>query len=252
MGARLLNLPASFSGRSAMFLESDFANYTTAQDGFSSVLSDSGTVAVGDASGGKCVITPSDGSVADNDEGYIKSTNELFLFANNKPQVAEVLLQFTEANTDDANVAFGFMNAVAANSILDDGAGPAASFSGAVIYKVDGGTVWRCRSSIGSSYTDSISTSTAGGSIYQTLRIECICSNSIVEVTYWIGQVNQLASASTTIPHTMLIDSTTRKPIKHMFSVTSATEMNLFAGVKNGGANLETLNLLRLCGAQGY
>ena len=250
MGMKLLSLPGSFTGRNAMFLESDFANYTTAQDGFSSVITDSGTVSVGDASGGKLSIVPS--SAADNDKSYIKSTNELFLFANNKPQVAETHLQFTEANTDDANVMFGFMNAVAANSILDNGAGPAASFSGAVIYKVDGGTVWKCASSIGTSNTVSTSTSTAGGALYQSLRIECVCLNSIVEVTYWIANIAALASTSTTIPSMPLIDSTTLKPIKHTFSVTSATEMNLFAGVKNGAGNLETLNLLRLCGAQGY
>lgn len=252
MGMRLMDLPRSFLNRQVMLLEHDFTHYTTATDGFSSVISDSGTVAVGDAAGGKLVVTPSDGSVADNDEAYIKSTNELFLFANNKPQVCETILQFTEINTDDANVMFGFMNAVAANSIVDDGAGPQASFSGAVIYKVDGGTVWKCASSIGTSNTISTTTSTAGGSLYQRLRIECTCSNSVVEVNYFIDQLNQLASATTSIAPQPLIDSTTLKPIKHTFSVTSATEMNVFAGVKNGGANLETLNLYRLCAAQCY
>jgi hypothetical protein len=227
---RLLDLPDSNHKTRGFYIAEDWLWYVTAHM-HTTVASDSGTVAVGDAAGGVLVLTPSDGSVADNDEAYVRTTNELFLFAADKPFYAEQLMKFTEANTDDANVAFGFMNAVAANSILDNGGGPAASFSGAVIYKIDGGTVWRCRSSVGTSNNDSISTTTAGGSSYQWLRIECRpVSSTICEISYFVDNVP-------------LLDSTTNRPIKHSLTYTGATEMHLFTGVKNGDTNLETVNI---------
>ena len=86
--------------------------------------------------GGSCAID-ADGTggvvqlitgATDNDEIALATTNELFLFAADRALYAEVRIQFTEANTDDANVMFGFMDAMGANALLDNGGGPAASF----------------------------------------------------------------------------------------------------------------------------
>lgn len=198
---------------------------------WTSTLTDSGSATITTDPCGVLAVAPSDGTVADNDEGYVLTTNSPFKFQNEKPLLGASRLQFTEANADDANVMFGFMNAVAANAIVDDGAGPKASFSGAVIYKVDGGTVWRCRSSVGTGYIDSISTTTAGGASYQDLRIEGTPVNSTqIELTYFVNNA-------------VLLDSTWNKPIKHLLTYTGAAAMMLFSGVKNGGANLETLNI---------
>lgn len=195
-------------------------------------ITDTGTVLMGDAAGGIAVLTPSDGTVGDNDEAYLGTPNEIFKVANGKPGGAECSLQFSEANTDDANVCFGFMNAAnAVNSITDNGAGPKVSGSTFAIYKVDGGTVWKCASYVNGSGTVSTSTKTAGGSAYQRLSIELVDHDA----TY--------GRAIYKVDGQPLIDSTTGLPIVHRFAYASATEMNLFVGVKNGDTNLETLNV---------
>ena len=236
MGVNLLEMPDKLLKRRTHSIFDDFYHYVTGDD-FTTVASDSGTVADSDAVGGVLVVTPSDGSVGDNDESYVKTTQEVFLIAANKPLVAEARLKFTEANTDDANVFFGVKDAIAADTLLDNGGGMATSFSGACIYKVDGGTVWKCISSKSTTQTISTSTTTAGGA-YQTLRVEITpVSSTLAEVTFWVDGVQ-------------LIDSTSLKPIKHTMTYTSATEMNLGAGVKNGDTNLETLYIDYIAAAQ--
>ena len=102
----------------------DFETFVTG-DLFTDTSADSGaTIAVGDAAGGVNVLTT---GATDNNEAYLLTTKELFKFAANKPLLFEARIQYAEANTDDANVCLGFMDAVGANSILDDGAGPKAS-----------------------------------------------------------------------------------------------------------------------------
>ena len=110
-------------------------------------ITDSGTVTIGDAASGIAALVPSDGSVADNDEAYFATANELFLVNTTRSLYFRALIQFTEANTDDANIAVGFQNAVAANTLVDDGAGLRTTGNWFSIFKVDGETVWRanCR-----------------------------------------------------------------------------------------------------------
>ena len=87
---------------------------------WTSVLTDSGTASItAGGAGGVLAIVNSDGTVADNDEAYIYTTNSIFKPAANKPLYAEALVQFTEANTDDANVAFGLASSVAADLIVE-------------------------------------------------------------------------------------------------------------------------------------
>lgn len=207
----------------------DFAEFVTG-DVWTSVLTDSGTIAVEDMAGGILLFTASDGTVADNDEVYLKSTKEVLLFANDKPIYYGARLKFTEANVDDANVCHGMMDAVAANAILDDGGGPKASYSGAVFFKVDGGTVWWFETSIaGVQTTTQVSdVANAGDGTYRWFEIEVRPINStLMEVIPKIDGKQCL--------------DTNYQPIKHRVTYTGATEMNVFAGLKNGGANLETM-----------
>lgn len=209
----------------------DFEWYVTAHR-FTTVATDSGTVTVGDAKGGIVALAPSDGTVTNNDETYIRSTAEIFKFVAGQALYGECLLQFTEGATDDANIFFGFKDAIAANTLVDDGAGLATSFSGACIYKVDGGTVWKCVTSNSTTQTISTSLTTAGGSSYQKLVIEARdVDGSNFEVTFFCdGQP--------------LLDSSTRRPIKHSVAIASATEMHVGAGIKNGAdTTVELLNI---------
>src|SRR3954462_13666997 len=120
---KLLTLPDALENRREFGFFDDFEWYLSPHR-WTSVLTDSGTASVGDAAGGILALVASDGTVADNDEAYARTTNELFKFANNKPLLFEARLQFPEANTDDANVLVGLIDAAAANTIVDDGAGP--------------------------------------------------------------------------------------------------------------------------------
>lgn len=130
--------------RSYGFFE-DFLDFVSG-DLFTDTSGDSGAaVANVDAAGGQVTLTT---GATDNNECYLLTTKELFLFAANKPARGRWRFKHTEANTDDANIAFGFMNAVGADSILDNGGGPKASYSGAVVFKVDGGTKWNAEVSI--------------------------------------------------------------------------------------------------------
>lgn len=166
----------------------------------------------------------------DNDEVYWYPTKKNVLFAAGKPCYTEIRLQYTEANTDDNNVIFGFLSTGSANTLIDDGGGPVANATMAVIYKIDGGTVWRCRSQIGAAVgqTDSISNSTAGGSSYQILGVEVLpYSSTKAKVIYTLDGV-QLKDAN-------------NAPISHDLTYTNAVICGAMFGTKAGSGNAETL-----------
>lgn len=191
-------------------------------------LASEGTVAIdADGVGGVVDLTASN---TDNNEVALVTTNELFLLASDKPVMAECRLKLVEANTDDANVAFGFADAIGANLLLDDGAGPSITTTGALIYKVDGETVWRCYSKNGATTTTTLTTTTAGGSAYQTLAIEIRpVDGTNCEITFYCdGQP--------------LRDSNNR-PIKHVVPYASAGEMDFGVYCKTGSANAQAVNV---------
>lgn len=129
--------------------EEDFFHYITAENGLTSTISNSGTCAVGAGTGGILVITPSDGTVVDNDESYVGGTNASIALAAGKALWFEARVKFTEANTDDANIITGLSTVYGADTLLDDGAGPPVNYDGIVFFKVDGGTVWQAETSSG-------------------------------------------------------------------------------------------------------
>ncbi len=233
MAVRTDGLPELLRLRNQFTTQDDFLRDVDSAD-WVTTLTDTGTASVGDAAGGILALVPSDGTVADNDEAYVESANETFRFVADKPLLFEARVQFTEANTDDANILVGLMDAVAADALVDNGGGPKASYSGAVFFKVDGGTVWQTETSVTTTQTTIELTAanvnnlakravTAGGAAYQTLRIEYMpYSATNAYVSFFVDGV---------------------AVAQHDYIFTSATEMQIALGVKNGGANLETLNV---------
>lgn len=228
---KLLELPpAADWGRLYFGFFDDFFHYVSA-DLWTSVLTDSGTAVVSDTVGGRITLTCSDGTVADNDEAYIRTTAELFKFADDKPIVAEALLQFTEADTSAANILFGLMDAAGANALQDNGGGPKSSYSGMVFFKEDGQTVWSCENSLAAAQTTTQLTAansldgaarTAGGSSFQKLRLECRPKSSTkADFLFFIDDL--------LVAHH--VDQ----------SISSATEMHCVLGAKNGSAVNQTL-----------
>lgn len=215
----------------------DFTWYVTVHQ-WTALAADAGTsVTVADGRRGILALTT---GATDNNEAAIRSTYEVFLGVAGKPMWCEFLAQYAEANTDDANVCFGFSDLIAANLLGDDGAGPVASMDGALIYKLDGQTAWRCFSANGATTTTNTTAITAGGSTggyygnddgYHTFRIEIADYTSAnMQVTFWYDGYQ-------------LRDSTTNLFIVHTVSLTSWTEMEVGAYVKAGGANSEVLNI---------
>lgn len=160
---------------------------------WSTLAPESGTSTVGDSAGGVVALAASDATIADNDEIYFY-TKEVYLFAAGKPLKMYSRVQYTEGNTDDANIYVGLASGVAANFMQDNGLGPAASFSGVGFYKVDGGLNWNVIFSVGSTQTKAELTAVAsfnrtaqvaGGAAYQNLEIEVVPTTSTLCDVYF-------------------------------------------------------------------
>lgn len=231
MTVKLLDAPAELLRRRQFTLFDDFLGFDEVE-GWTATADVGGAQAL-DLDGVGGVLSVATGST-DNDEAYVESIGEPFLFAADKPIEFETRLKFVEANTDDANVLAGLMDAPAADSLVDDAGGPKASYSGAVFYKVDGGTKWIVETSLGGTQTTTTTDVTAGGSSYQTLRIVAQpVSSTRVEVSFFIDPAGGAN-------YTQCRDAN-GLPIKHVVTLGSPTEMAVVFGVKAGGANAETL-----------
>lgn len=201
-------------------------------------ITDTGTVAIGDEANGVATLTPSDGTVADNDEVYLATPNEVFLLATNRELYGKARLQWAETAAGIYNVAFGFASAVGANLLVDDGGGLRASGCLLAIYKVDGESVWRCVSRNGSTVTVTQSTKAAVGSTWYVLE---------VIVKDWDGVSVQV---SFKVDGEYLRDSY-NQVIRHVVALSGATEMQMFAGAKLGaGTNNDATKLDYWYGAQ--
>jgi hypothetical protein len=208
-----------------------FTDFTDDQSDISWVdfiadLASGSGLTVGDEVGG--VMTMAITDATDNDEMSLYSPNEIFRIAANKPIYATSLVQYTEAATNAANFAGLLLaNAPVANTLIDDGGGLRTTGSVFGIFKIDGETVWRCRSGNNGANTTTISTTTAGGSAYQKLEIE------IADYTATHCQVTFYCDDKP------LIDAT-GKPIVHTVAYASATEMAVGFVGKNGSTSPET------------
>ena len=206
----------------------DFVN-DQADTVFVDTITDSGTVLMGDDVNGVATLTPSDGSVVDNDETYLTHPNEIFRFGTNRCIYGRCKLRYTEVSANVANVAFFFMNAAVANSIIDDGAGLKVTGSTLGIYKVDGGTVWRCVSSCNGTSTVTASVMTAAAATDYVLEIECLD---------WDGTSMKVVFK---VDGEYLKDSN-GYVIRHTVAIASSTEMMVGVGIKLGAStNNDTL-----------
>ena len=169
-----------------------------------------------------------------NNEIAIRSTNALALFAADYAFVFEVRLQYTEANTDDANVAIGLADAAGADLLTDNGAGSGIANTGVLIYKVDSyssGNFWRAIATNNATSKATDSVQTASGASFVVLRIEGkAVDQSNMQFRYFLDDLP-------------LTDSNNR-PINHQLAFASAVVMRLVPNyLKAGGANSETMNV---------
>lgn len=200
----------------------DFQHWTDG-DKFNLATTVDGTATLTDDAGGYIDLLTA-ATPADNEASILSSVAENWLFAASKPLIFEARIQYAEADTNKANIFVGLSNDVAENTFMgDDGAGPPSNYSGINFHKVDGGTKWICESSNGTSQETTTTTVTAGGASFVRLRIEVQpLTSTAASVRFYIDDV--------------LV-------AEHSLTMTSATEMHLLAGVKEGGASAETITI---------
>lgn len=188
------------------------------------------------AAGGILQITQ---DATDNDEIYFQTTVMPFLIAADKPMIFECRLNAPAITAN--NVVVGFQSGAAtADDILDDGGGPKASATQALIYYVDGGTNWVCRSQIGAAVGRTTTTSAhafapVSSGAYTTLRIEVNpISSTVAEVIYsWDDSVSGMRQ----------MKDSNGVPIKHQLVYTNAVACGAFIGCKTGAAEANVLKV---------
>lgn len=158
----------------------------------------------------------------DKDESYEVSTGESWLFASGKKLWFECSLKLTEANDDDASWVIGLMDVAGQNALLDDGAGLAATYDGAVFFKVDG----TLTTYFGSSNAGTPATTTTMGTFV---------SGTAVRLGFYFDGT---ATTSTITPYINGVAKTAQT-----ITLSGLEEMELFMGVKAGDANEEHLEI---------
>jgi hypothetical protein len=155
-------------------------------------------------------------AATDNHEAYLTS-GESVKFEAGKPVYIGCRMKLTEANTDDANWIFGLTDQGGANTLQDNGAGPPASWSGAVFFKVDGTMTIQTEASL----TGAQDTNTNVGTFVSGTEYELgILWDGTVLKFFLDGVLVETVSASANL---------------------ATTELTPTFGLKNGGANVETL-----------
>jgi hypothetical protein len=237
MSVTLLNdLPSAFRMADKYHGFSDhFEGFLTAQSGasYTVVTAVDGTVLMTDAARGAVLIANATASIGDNEDCYLAREPEAFLLAANKPLVYRAILKFTEVSTNTCNVIAGITDAVAADLLVNDGAGPKTSGTTLAFFKKDGNLNWHVHVSLSTTQTSVELTAAnsldkvahaAGGSSYQVLDIEFIPKNSTQsDVNFYIDGVHVYKMSD--------------------YVFTSATEAQAVVGCKGGTAAAMTVNL---------
>ena len=201
----------------------DFDYFVSGQR-WASAETGTGNASVGSAPGGVLNIQPSTGTAAANDAMYVAAEGFVFQFLPNQPIVFEALVQFTEADANQANVLVGLSQASdPTTSLQNSNGGPATSYTGMVFFKQGGTNVWACQTSVGSSQLTTVTTTPAGGANAQTLTGQFEPINSTqAEARFFIDG--------------LLV-------AKQLFTFTSDVLLRPLAGVQNGSAVGEQLNV---------
>lgn len=206
---------------------------------------DSGTVAEDqDGLNGVVTLTPSDGTVADNDEAYMY-TNEVSKYLNGKPISIIARIQYAEAATNVANILFGIGEGFGpANTLVDNGAGPPSDYDGVCLWKGDGQTRWNFETSLGTTQETIVVDQTAGGSTYLCVAVDINPVNSAeIVATLWLDPLGGIGLRQALEYNANYGKAARMAPINSRFSYSSPGEMACCFGIKNGSTTLETLNV---------
>lgn len=201
------------------FIFDEFNNYTTAGL-WTTVAGSSGTTAM--ATDGSSTIVCTTAATAHDIQGF-RTTNKLFLPAVGIPHMCKARVIYASQATNNAGVAFGFMSTTTLSLTTTD---PSASFSGAILYKLEGGTTWNLMTSNGSTKKIGQGTAPATDGTYD---LEIQINDHDGTQCEVVGVVNGL----------QLTDSN-NLPIKLMLPYASLAIQYLAGFVDAGSANVQT------------
>ena len=199
-----------------------------------------GTAVVGNGTWG---IIPLITAATNNDDVTIEHPNEIVSFEADKPWTACFLIAWNEVNIDDENIAIGVANAPGSGMCVNDGGGfISTNTSCAVLFKVDGGTVWKC--------TAGASAATQAANV-KTSNVPASSGISGVNLGWqwceiiWTPVSSTLGYVEFRINDRDLRDvSVEGQPrIRIPVVIGAAATMALFASIKAGAAQVSTLNV---------
>lgn len=158
-----------------------------------------GTVLQIDAAGGGVAIKSAAASASGNEDCYLARESESFKPAAGKPLKFGALVQATEDDVNQNNLIVGLTDGVAADLLVNDGAGPKTSGTTLAFFKVDGGLNWNVHASLSTAQTSVELTAAnsldgqahvGSGAAKQLLEIEFIPKNATQsDIVYYIDGV---------------------------------------------------------------
>ena len=183
-----------------------------------------GTDAVLDAAGG-IYQHYCDGN--DNDEAYLISASETWLFAAGKSLWLEARIAIVQGATNKANWIMGLMDEAAAASILTNGGGPAASYDGAVFYGVEGALTYGFETS---NAATQVTTAPAAG--------WTSVSDTFMNLGFWFKSESDSDTTATITPYVNGTPGTA-----HTITLAGLAEMQFIIGVKSDGSAEESFKI---------
>jgi hypothetical protein len=155
----------------------------------------------------------------------------------------EARFKISEAAANTANVVFGFSSVLTTGFLANDGAGVPANFSGAVIYKKDGGSSLLAASSNGTAQTkDKVLCPFASGGTYTVAVTIDVFDSVNCRILFW---VKDEASGRLYQP-----DELGKGVGVHTVPLANLAAMYPIFGVKAGSAAAETLSVDYVYAAQ--
>jgi hypothetical protein len=201
----------------------DFVDGPDTTNKYAATLTNSGTAALVNTggNGGVVALAASGVSPAANDQSYLATTNSFFLPLNGQPIIAEAWVQYTELNTNAANVFFGLASGVAANLLVTANGGMRTTGTILGLFKQGGTSVWQAIARNGTSLQNTTSTQAAGLTTYQRLTVEVV------------DQVSLLCTVVFKVDGQILTDAN-ENWIKYIVPYSGLTKCQLVLGVRNG------------------
>ena len=224
MGYKQTQNPERYFSRDEFALFDDFFEFVTG-DVWTSAVAGTGTVTHEGSAGTtrmKLFCT------AANDAAVLPTTHEMFKFRANKAMAAEGLIEFTDVDTDDGMVFFGWADALAATTMADT-TGAITATDACCIYKLQDTSVWAFHTEINGTATATVSTTAAPGSGAQTLRIEVTPrSSTVFECRPFVDGVQLRDANGNPIMHTITLGTATDMDFGAMTKSNDAADFNVY------------------------